>query len=147
MIIAGKSGLGLVVYTIYPDLADKVDSIYQQASTADTESILRMYASPSPSEGLRVNSDNYERNRLPQLADVPWQAGSLTPLAKNDRTGQSTFYKIEEILPSGLKELDEARGYVIADFQDQLEMEWVTSLRAKYPVKMRNRVFEKMVQK
>ncbi|MEL6142230.1 MAG: peptidylprolyl isomerase, partial [Bacteroidota bacterium] len=135
------------LFTIYPNLASQAGKIYGQAGTMATDSVLNMYASTTLNEGLKVNTDNYERNRLPQLADVAWQAGSLTALARDDRSGQATFYKIEEILPSGLKELDEARGYIIADYQDQLEQEWVNSLRERYSVKMRKRVFEKMVRR
>jgi len=82
------------LYTIYPDLADKAGMIFGQAGAMPTDSLLSMYKSATANRGLGVNTDNYERNRLPQLADVPWQAGALTPLAKNDQTGQSTFYKI-----------------------------------------------------
>ena len=43
--------------------------------------------------------------------------------------------------------MDEARGYIIADYQDQLEKDWVASLQAKYPVKVDNAVLMSLVKK
>jgi peptidyl-prolyl cis-trans isomerase SurA len=55
--------------------------------------------------------------------------------------------KIETITPGSPKTLNEARGYVIADYQDYLERRWVEQLREKYPVEIKERVFEAMVKK
>jgi peptidyl-prolyl cis-trans isomerase SurA len=43
--------------------------------------------------------------------------------------------------------MDEARGYIIADFQDQLEKDWVASLQAKYPVVVNEDVLMSLVRK
>ena len=43
------------------------------------------------------------------------------------------FVRIRSVeAPTG-KTLDEARGKVIADFQDHLETSWLAELRARYP--------------
>ncbi len=46
--------------------------------------------------------------------------------------GQLRFVEILSVTPPGPKTLDEARGKVIADFQDFLEQSWIAELRAKY---------------
>lgn len=43
-----------------------------------------------------------------------------------------------------IKTLEEARGYVIADYQDQLEKEWVKRLKAKYDVKLNDEVVNQL---
>ncbi len=44
------------------------------------------------------------------------------------------------------KTLDEARGYAVAEYQDNLEKSWNAQLRAKYPVKLDEKAFQSMVK-
>jgi len=50
--------------------------------------------------------------------------------------GQLRFVQIVEVLPPTGKTLDEARGKVIADYQDHLEKSWIAELRARYDVEV-----------
>ena len=43
------------------------------------------------------------------------------------------------------KTLDEARGQVIASYQDHLEVEWVKSLRKKYTVEVNEEVLYELI--
>lgn len=97
-------------------------------------------------DNLMTNTDFYEQGRLPQLEGVEWAAGQMTPAISDPRNGTVTFYKIERLLPGGQKELSDARGYVIADYQDQLESEWVEELRERFPIRVNRRVFNKLVR-
>ena len=45
------------------------------------------------------------------------------------------------------KTLDEARGYVVAEYQDYLEKQWNEKMRREYPVKVNEKVFATMVSK
>jgi peptidyl-prolyl cis-trans isomerase SurA len=45
------------------------------------------------------------------------------------------------------KSLDEARGYVVAEYQDFLEKQWNDKMRREYPLKVNEKVFESMVKK
>jgi peptidyl-prolyl cis-trans isomerase SurA len=45
-----------------------------------------------------------------------------------------------------MKTLDEARGYVVAEYQDFLEKDWNKQMRNKYPVKVNEDVFRAMVK-
>jgi peptidyl-prolyl cis-trans isomerase SurA len=56
------------------------------------------------------------------------------------------FVVVEKIIPPQPKTLEEARGYIIADYQDQLEKEWVASLQKKYPVKINEDVFKSLIK-
>jgi peptidyl-prolyl cis-trans isomerase SurA len=42
--------------------------------------------------------------------------------------------------------LDESKGYIIADYQDFLEKEWVDNLKKKYPVQVTKNIFEGLVK-
>jgi peptidyl-prolyl cis-trans isomerase SurA len=45
----------------------------------------------------------------------------------------------------GIKTLDEARGYVVAEYQDHLEKEWNAMMKKQYPMKLNDKVFKSMV--
>ena len=49
-------------------------------------------------------------------------------------------------LPVSTKALDESKGYIIADYQDFLEKEWVDSLRKKYTVQISKAAFESLIK-
>ncbi len=56
------------------------------------------------------------------------------------------FYVYDELVKSGIKTLAEARGYVIADYQDYLEKEWVAKLKKEYPITVDKAVLKSLVK-
>ncbi|MEM6397184.1 MAG: peptidylprolyl isomerase [Bacteroidota bacterium] len=132
----------VTLYQVSGDKLAQQQAIYDFARTNNSEAVLNKFGR----QDLNVQPDTYEKGRLPQLGDVEWASGATTSPVTNPRDGTVTFYKIEQIMPGGQKELDEARGYVIADYQDQLEKEWVEELRRRFPVKVYKRVFNKLVK-
>ncbi len=138
----------LTRYTIFATLADQVAAIREAAKTDDPTSVTKRFPSGSDAAGLRTQTDVYERNRLAQMevGELAWEVGALSPLQRDERSGQVVFYKVEELLPGGPKRLEEARGYVIADYQDQLERDWVRALGVQYPLKVRKKAFDKMLK-
>ncbi|MEL7161189.1 MAG: peptidylprolyl isomerase, partial [Bacteroidota bacterium] len=95
---------------------------------------------------LDGRADDYELSRLSELGDLAAKPGAATPVTKDLRKGTTSFYLVQEILPARRKELKEARGYVIADYQDQLEREWVDQLRKQFPVKVNKKVLAKLIK-
>lgn len=90
---------------------------------------------------IQVTRRIYQKEEtLPQ--GLSWTAGQTADLP--DGIG---FVKIERVIPPQPKTLDEARGYIIADYQDQLEKEWVASLQKKYPVQVNEDVFRSLIKK
>jgi peptidyl-prolyl cis-trans isomerase SurA len=83
--------------------------------------------------GQNTNVDNM--NKTPGIgADILNSSGNIT------------FIQLHGVVPAQPKTLKEARGYVISDYQDLLEKEWIESLRAKYPVVINESVFNGMIQ-
>jgi len=50
------------------------------------------------------------------------------------------------VLPTEQKPFDKARGYVVADYQEELEKRWVADLAKQYPIKVNQEVFKKLVK-
>jgi peptidyl-prolyl cis-trans isomerase SurA len=76
--------------------------------------------------------------------NLPWQLGNVSALESSENT--SYFHTIVDYKPQRLKELDETRGFVIADYQSYLETKWIETLREKYPVELKEDIFLKMVK-
>ncbi len=91
--------------------------------------------------GMQVTRKIYQKeDQLPE--GLTWAAGQ-----KADLPDGRGFVSVEKIIPPTPKTMDEARGYIIADYQDQLEKDWVASLQAKYPVQINDAVLMSLVKK
>ncbi len=94
--------------------------------------------------GVRIETGNYEKDQNKILNQVAWKAGTSEIITNPD--GSIAFVKVYQLLAAGPKQLSEARGYVIADYQSQLEKEWIGELRKKYPVKVNDKVLKSIYQ-
>ena len=134
-------------------------TVYQIGLThqADAEAIRNYALTHGPDEvkaqfnsmdTTKVSAEEviYEKGRNAELSTIEWKAGNATELNENRRSRSIRFVKIEEILPPADKSLSEARGYIIADYQDQLEREWVDGLREQYDVDIKRNVFKSLIR-
>jgi len=87
-----------------------------------------------------------EQGKNKVVNDLPWKKGSISATEINKRDLSHNFLKIEKILPASPKTLKEARGYVVADYQDHLEREWVKELKKTYDVQINNEVFQTLIK-
>lgn len=58
--------------------------------------------------------------------------------------GSYTVVLVNEVLPESPKTLDDVRGIVISQYQQQLEKEWLDYLHQNYDVKVRKRMLRKL---
>ena len=77
---------------------------------------------------------------------LKWTAGSRSALIYTEGTNDASYTKVDKIIPPTPKSLEDAKGFIIADFQDYLEKTWVENLREKYEVKVNQDVFDQMVK-
>ena len=70
----------------------------------------------------------------------------MSPVTADAETGKQKFSIVTALLPPQPKALDEARGYIIADYQDHLEKEWVASLRERYPVQINEHLLNTLIK-
>ncbi len=88
-----------------------------------------------------------ERGRDSAIDKMNWKVGEISDNESNTKSKTLTFVKIEAIVPPTPKTLREARGYVVADYQDYLEKEWIETLKKEYQVRVNKRVLNKLVKK
>lgn len=97
-------------------------------------------------EVVKHAEKTYEKGKNDVLDALPWKVGSLSAVETNKRDKSLNFMKIEKVIAPMPKQLKEARGYVVADYQDYLEKQWVKELKAAYKVEINKDVFESLVK-
>ena len=133
----------LTRYTVDRATGPSVEDVLAYAREHDADPTLEHFGR----RDIETATEEYDAERLAEAAEgLRMQPGSVSAITNDLRQGTATFLKVEEILPARPKELAEARGYVIADYQDQLEREWVEELRRKYPVSTNQRALAKLIQ-
>ncbi|MEO6819209.1 MAG: peptidylprolyl isomerase [Ginsengibacter sp.] len=87
-----------------------------------------------------------EENLLFEIMNTKiWdKAGSDTTALKNYYDSHKNKYRSESGTP--IKNFEDARGLVVADYQDYLEEKWVNDLKKKYPVAVNQKVLDTMIK-
>ena len=124
-------------------LSDKISKIIQKSSPED----ISKKFNTTDREYVTYEQQTIERGRNPEVDALKWEAGTTSDMKMNRKEKKITFYKIERLLPPSIKALDEARGYVVADYQDFLEKKWLEELKKDYKVQVNKKVFKNLIEK
>jgi peptidyl-prolyl cis-trans isomerase SurA len=133
------------IYKLQSNKKDQLDEIKAFVAEHSPEEVMLKY-NTGEIPILRHESKTLERDIYPEFKNMDWKPGALSQSEEDPRSRSIKFVKIEEILPEGLKTLNEARGYIVADYQDYLEEKWVERLKKEYEVDIDQKVFEKLIQ-
>ena len=92
-----------------------------------------------------VEEQLYERGSK-DVSGIKFSSKSMSLPVVNERKSITTFRKIVEIIPASPKSLNDARGYIEADYQDELERIWINNLKAKYNVEINEDVLKSLAK-
>ncbi len=95
---------------------------------------------------LQIHEGMYEKGGERTGAEavmdqIPWKKGTH----RATRNGRTFAVIIHEVLSPRLKDLKEVKGIVIADYQTELDKQWIASLRQQYPVQIYENVLQQLV--
>jgi len=132
-------------YSLRESAKDQIDEVRAYASEHSPEETLAKFNSESENI-LSVEEKTFEKGRNEVIDSMKWKVGELS---HNEEASNRSlnFLKIEKVLPAEPKTLEEARGYVVADYQDYLERQWVEELREEYEVEVNEEVFQDLIEK
>jgi len=129
-------------YTLQTQDAKLVKKVSKKAKKKSPEEVKALFNKDEPI--VQVTGATSEKGKNPQIDAMTWKAGTTSePVIKD---GFAYFSKIEEVVPSTEKKLEEARGYVVADYQDHLEKSLIQDLRKSYKVEIDEEAFQSMVK-
>lgn len=78
------------------------------------------------------------------MDQIIWKLGLSSNIVNEDKT--VSFARITGLFEPVEKSLSEAKGYIVADYQEYLEKAWIVDLRAKYPVIVNEDIFKSLVR-
>jgi len=135
------------LWRLQPEGKDQLgDLLKMAAAKSKTDDILARF-NKDDNKPLSVEIYNFERSKAPDgLKEDKWRENAMTIATENPKSKEWTFYRIAKIDPPADKTLKEARGYIVADYQDYLETKWVEDLRKAYKVVLNKDIFEQLVK-
>lgn len=97
---------------------------------------------------LKVYQDFYEKGGARRkgevvLDQIAWESG----IYELTEEPFSYLVIVHEKMEAAPKNFDDIKGLVIADYQRQLDQEWVQELRERYPIEIDERVLKQLIQK
>lgn len=136
----GTSANAVLITSSDPAITSKIIELVQQDPTTWKE------LSNKYSETIIADSGRYELSQLP-VNNAPIEPGMVTQPVKNELDNSETFACILSLLPADeQRSFEDARGFVINDYQQILEEKWLTELKKKYPVKLNQPVWNKLLR-
>lgn len=95
---------------------------------------------------LQGDSGRFELGQLPVVDRTAFTNGLITATVKSDVDNSASFcYIIKVYSNREPRSFNDARGFVINDYQTWLEEKWIAELKKKYPVKVDEAVFKTVV--
>jgi peptidyl-prolyl cis-trans isomerase SurA len=134
----------VTTYTVQAGMEDKIEPLRKIAADNKPTLVKDKFGADS---GVSIETKNFEKGKNKNMEGMDWKAGAMSNATVNPRNKSTSFMKIEQILPPSQKTLKDARGYVIADYQDFLEKEWLKELRSRYKVNINEDVLKGMIKK
>lgn len=136
-----------VILSVNIDTTNKAiaEKIYKKHKKANIDKLISKF--DKNKSFLSYQKNVVEKKSTDSYVGLSFIKGFMTPLEQDKITENFHYRKVESILPAGQKSLDDARGYIIADYQEYLESLWIDELKAKYKVELDEAVFKSLVRK
>jgi peptidyl-prolyl cis-trans isomerase SurA len=94
---------------------------------------------------IQADSGRFELGQIPVVERTNFQPGLITAAVKNETDHSLTFaYIIKVYRDREPRDFNDARGFVINDYQASLEDKWITELKKKYPLKINEAVVKSL---
>ena len=95
-------------------------------------------------EAVQADSGRYELTQLPVRNAAALTANTISiPVKSASENNSFLFAYVTRIYPEKLpRSFEDAKGFVLNDYQSYLEDRWVESLKTKYPVKVNEAVLQ-----
>ena len=133
-------------YSVKKDQAMHFDKVMKMAESKSTDEVLQKMNKPDNTI-VTVRKEVFEKGKNKVLDAMDWKVGTLSGAETSKRDNSQNFMKIEKVMPPTPKTMSEARGYIVADYQDHLEREWIQVLQRTYDVEVNEKVLKKIIKK
>ena len=136
----------LDVYSLNDLDPNVLERVQKYAQKNPPEEVLKKFNTEGEAPLLAHGTRTVEEGRSKLAKSLTWKVGAFSTPEVNKREKSQSFVMISKIIPPTDKTLAEARGYIIADYQDYLEKEWVKQLKKEYPVEVNKSVLRSLIK-
>jgi peptidyl-prolyl cis-trans isomerase SurA len=92
---------------------------------------------------IQADSGRYELVQIPNPTKTELNPLTYTPFSTNAADHSVSFaYILNVYHDKAPRNFRDARGFVINDYQNWMEDQWIVELKKKYPVKIEEKVFK-----
>lgn len=81
-----------------------------------------------------------------ELKGMEFKKWAISEPLVDEKAGITIIRRIEGLMPGGKKTMKEARGFIIADYQDELEKQWIKELKNEYSVEVNQEVLNGLIK-
>ena len=132
-----------IITVTKPESLPKVKALLDSGIELDS---LKVTVQRDSIPAVFVRQGHYQKGDNNFVDQTEWKAGVRNEIPSTvDQS--TTIVCISELRKPEPKTLKEARGLVTSDYQVELEQKWVQSLKERYPVKINEKVLDKVRQK
>jgi len=134
---------------------ERMDGVIYKCKDASTADIVKKYLDKGKDDvyilenvnkksqlNVRVEAGIYQRKDRPEIGNLKFKVGN-----SDITTGKGTFtvLKINKVLLSQNKQLNEVRGLVTAKYQEYLMEEWLKTLEGKYKLEYNESIYNQLI--
>jgi peptidyl-prolyl cis-trans isomerase SurA len=131
-----------VIYTLQPDIVKSARKLIAKGQMSPGEVAAKFNVEGK--ENVKFEIGKFEKGQNEIIDKGMWAAGVSENITNAD--GTISIVKINSIIPATPKSLNETKGFIISDYQEYLEKEWIAELKNKYPVNIIPGVLDKLVK-
>lgn len=133
-------------WQVQPEAKDEIGNLLKLLVKTPYSKVLQRF-NTKDKVLVSMETKTVERTKMPAgFNETNWQPGAMTAAVEDPESKVWSFSRIEKIIPPADKTLKEARGYIVADYQDYLELQWVEQLRKDYKVEVNRDVLETLIK-
>lgn len=118
--------------------AQRVQKMLQEGKTAEE---IRMILNNGETVNVLLSQGKFEEGHNALPSDFEMKNGISQIYHSND---SYIVVQVNDILPEGPKELDDVRGVVVSNYQNEVEKNWMESLHNKYKVEVNKKTLKKL---
>lgn len=137
---------GAVIQASNEDALKRLQEYVAKHPKATDEELLSALNTESHPNSISIQRGRYEYEHFKEIPESQIVAGQLSKAVKNNDGIFTLVLAQEKFAAPTPKSLEDARGYVVSDYQDYLEKEWDAQLRSKYPLTVNDKVLKSMVK-
>jgi peptidyl-prolyl cis-trans isomerase SurA len=105
------------------------------------EDVVKRFNAIKP-QSLEAREGYFVKGQEPLLDGIAWEVGKHT----KEVNGRHVYIEIMQIEPERLKRFDESRSSIIRELQAQLERDWLTNLKQRFPVVLQTEELNRIMQ-